>query len=1042
MKFKIVFFGFASFFLTPLFAQQSSDLVKLEKQTDSLYYQWSITRNEQSYELERNLREQVLESYYDTISPAYRLSLAKSYASEALFLLQREHDKYAEGIEASNTALKILETLEKQDLVLKGHIYLYLYHLNNFSYDREAALTMARKAKEVFMDTLVSHHKLVADAEFYIGYASGPLGDMDTALKQFKIAKEKYISFLGKNSYEVAEKCMHLATLYGFIGYYRMELDNYLESIEIWETIDHFDKSYQAIAYANVSTWYLWHGDFEKAEQYLIKNQDLIDNHKKEGKPWYNETYLGRTKIESLRKYATLNYYKGNLEEALKINDEILEFLVDYNVSDPNNDPNKFGVATINAWTKHQTRKALQLKADIIEKTDPDQAKNLHEQSLKIRAENGLTETSLPDFMYLGNYHLKKEDLTNSKKVWNQSVAEAERTTDEYALIQLYGKQGVIAMKEDSIHLMNQKYAQTFRLLQKDSVEQIDLKNLKYDDCKPYGTVPIINTIVDAAENYAILFKDKNNTSYLQNAFQLGSLASDMFSEYNRDFKYNDKSYSTVSKINEQLLNVALLYEEESRLNHVLGKIEQSKSRQTWKAFLSSNQRKNLNIPDSILEKENDLKAELHYYKKALFINNEGDSLKNSIWKEKILDIENAIDAVDLWYQKRYPTYYNQTKKEFDVASLQTKLAKKQVLINYVFAEAHVYAFTISKNKINLVRIGKKERVEQLVHNFLEALKNKTDTAYLELSKELHQIVLPSSIHSEEAKELIIVPDEVLHYLPFEVLTAANGTYVIQNHTVSYAPSLLLYQEQIGVKTSRKKKLGVFAPSYLKENKEEPERDSPTELKGAISEASTISKIFDGDFFTGENLSKKVFMKQAKTYNILHLAMHASLNNMASEFSNLDFSNGSENDKLFISELYGINVNADLAVLSACNTGVGELKKGEGITNVSRAFTYAGVPSTITSLWKVPDKQTSQIMVSFYNHLKNGDAKNKALQKAKLDYLASTDDDLLRHPYYWAGFVISGNIDPIVNPISHWWWMLLILPFLASIWYLKKKKSV
>ena len=140
--------------------------------------------------------------------------------------------------------------------------------------------------------------------------------------------------------------------------------------------------------------------------------------------------------------------------------------------------------------------------------------------------------------------------------------------------------------------------------------------------------------------------------------------------------------------------------------------------------------------------------------------------------------------------------------------------------------------------------------------------------------------------------------------------------------------------------------------------------------------------------------------------------------------------------------MYGINVNADLAVLSACNTRVGVLQKGEGVTSVSRAFTYAGVPSTVTSLWKVPDKQTSQIMVSFYKYLKDGLSKNVALQKAKLDYLASTDDDLLKHPYYWAGFVISGNVEPITQPVSKWWWLLLTILIFLGFWYLKKKKLV
>ena len=143
-----------------------------------------------------------------------------------------------------------------------------------------------------------------------------------------------------------------------------------------------------------------------------------------------------------------------------------------------------------------------------------------------------------------------------------------------------------------------------------------------------------------------------------------------------------------------------------------------------------------------------------------------------------------------------------------------------------------------------------------------------------------------------------------------------------------------------------------------------------------------------------------------------------------------------EEEKLFISELYSLSLNADLAVLSACNTGVGNLKKGEGLINVSKAFTYAGVPSTITSLWKVPDKETSQIMVSFYEYLKSGEPKNKALQLAKLDYLNRVEDPFLKHPFYWAGFVISGDISPIKTETNYEW--LIFILILLFIIILKK----
>ena len=288
-------------------------------------------------------------------------------------------------------------------------------------------------------------------------------------------------------------------------------------------------------------------------------------------------------------------------------------------------------------------------------------------------------------------------------------------------------------------------------------------------------------------------------------------------------------------------------------------------------------------------------------------------------------------------------------------------------------------------------------------------------------------------------KTLFFILDDVLLYLPMEVLIGPKGSFLIQKHKVSYAPSLLLWNEQLRVKKSKYNRLGIFAPTYKDYNEKNPKRNDSTALLGASQEALLISKLFKAEIFTDEKASKQEFIDKAKDFSILHLAMHSSINNMDSEFSNLSFSPSGDDNKLFISELYNMTLNADLAVLSACNTGVGELKKGEGLINVSSAFTYAGVPSTVTSLWNVPDRETSQIMISFYKHLKSGKSKNEALQQAKLDYLANTNDPLLKHPYYWAGFVISGDSTPITHSSTLW---LYIIGALVLLGFVYRKKLI
>ena len=201
--------------------------------------------------------------------------------------------------------------------------------------------------------------------------------------------------------------------------------------------------------------------------------------------------------------------------------------------------------------------------------------------------------------------------------------------------------------------------------------------------------------------------------------------------------------------------------------------------------------------------------------------------------------------------------------------------------------------------------------------------------------------------------------------------------------------------------------------------------NSNSKLPKASVEVNSILKYFDGNALV--NATKNDFLKLSNQFNILHLAMHTNINQVYPEFSSLNFY-GETDNQLFISELYNEAFKANMVVLSACDTGNGFYENGEGVICLSRAFNYAGVPSTVMSLWKVDDEATAKIMTYFYQHLSEGETKDEALKNAKLDYLEITEDPLLKHPYYWSGFVVTGNTEALVE--SHnYWWSLLLMPF-------------
>ena len=248
-----------------------------------------------------------------------------------------------------------------------------------------------------------------------------------------------------------------------------------------------------------------------------------------------------------------------------------------------------------------------------------------------------------------------------------------------------------------------------------------------------------------------------------------------------------------------------------------------------------------------------------------------------------------------------------------------------------------------------------------------------------------------------------------------------------------------------------------FAPEYSDldfadfNDKEENQlnyvmRSGPLPLPGAKKELEAIQDIWPTKSFFGSNASEARFKELSDQYGVLHFSMHALLNEKDPPYSSLVFSNAIdsiEDGQLHAWEIYNMDLNADLAVLSACNTGYGQIQSGEGVVSLSRAFAYAGVPNTIMSLWRVPDQSTSKIMTAFYKNLRSGDLIDEAISRSKKDFLAQVITPQEAHPYYWAGFVHTGTNDPISSKsgLGLKWIGLGFLLLLVLFWMVKNRQS-
>ena len=195
-----------------------------------------------------------------------------------------------------------------------------------------------------------------------------------------------------------------------------------------------------------------------------------------------------------------------------------------------------------------------------------------------------------------------------------------------------------------------------------------------------------------------------------------------------------------------------------------------------------------------------------------------------------------------------------------------------------------------------------------------------------------------------------------------------------------------------------------------------------SELKYNAQEVANIRSLIGGRVLPGTAATKSNFEAAAGKCQILHLATHGKSNNDAGHYSFIAFSesaDSTENSLFYVKDLQNLHIPAELVVLSACETGIGELQKGEGVVSVGKGFSYAGAKSILTTLWQVNDNTTAKLMPLFYKNLQQGHSKEIALQMAKKAFITNNRD---AHPFYWSGYLIFGDMEEMDLPKPFPFW--------------------
>lgn len=408
---------------------------------------------------------------------------------------------------------------------------------------------------------------------------------------------------------------------------------------------------------------------------------------------------------------------------------------------------------------------------------------------------------------------------------------------------------------------------------------------------------------------------------------------------------------------------------------------------------------------------------------KAMLLN----ALDNSVTGDSVLRLSDQIIELE----DKTTFLRDSISQNYEVTSLSDyhyaiidNIDPKSLLVEYFYGVENIYAFAINNNQdIIFERTPNNEELKSSLEGFLNIValppdyeKFDSDLAnYRVYAQNLYRLLLEPVLSDlkDTPKELVIVPDEFLTRVPFEAFlmqdgegkTYRNFDYLINNFNVRYLISSNVQKGEREPIHNDYRILGIgFSES---QNLISDNGRGYASLPGTEREIQFLQASFEGDYYLGENGSRRKFLSDARNYDIIHLAVHGKADSTNRVSSSLIF-NGSDSI-LNTNQLYLANIQAQLTVLSACESGKGQIESGEGTFSIARGFAIVGVPNVVMSLWEVNDKTTSSQMVEFYDNLLNKKYDlNSSLRQVKLDYIEE-GDSYLSHPYFWASFIHLGQ---------------------------------
>lgn len=979
------FFRQAVYDSSRVYLQQVEDFYEEKTAMYRDSFTWANYRTckiELSYWLERQQRTQdaekvITETLHKFVENFDSLHFLAAELYRQKGLIVSHQNRFDEAMGYHQTALAINKKHSDKDSVQVANCYLSLGGLYDYKGQFEESIDHYEKALKIYQQS-EGNEERIAVCYYNIGFVYWRSADFLFALEYYQKALPIYEKVYGKDHNRVGDVHASMAAVYKRLGQYEKAITNYNKVLPIFKKHYGEGHRYMGIFHNYQGEMYKMQNQIDEAQVEFEKAIEIFKN-------TYGEKHRFTTFAYS--NLAHIHIIKQEYEEALELYES-----------------------------------ALSIKLELYGPKHHEPGKS---------------------FNNLSRFYLKQKDYFKALEYSQQAMA----------------------------------------TLTKDFIPEDVYNNPRITDAvnnKPM----LLRFLEDKAFIFEQLYKEDPQEKYLHAALDAANTATDFI----ENIRQNTKRTASKRRLagthfpfyeigTRAALNLNKLYPNEGWLEKAYAFPEKKQAIVMLEA-LKSVETLDLGIlPPDILQKEADLQDSVLTYEKLVFTEKESQDTSISPSQSQLFHFQQEYDKFIASLEEEYPEYY---EVKYDVNVIGPKEiqqilpAENTTLLEYFVGDSSIFVFAINPSEYQVFEIKKDFPLEEWVSDLLESPYSYSTLSQIrnqdrmtELTEQMlnngyqlyQKIIAPIEEKLTLSEQLIIVPDGVLGYLPFELLLKEKPTnyqdfgghrYMLRDHLISYCHSTTLLKRMI--ERQHEASSGnfiAFAPSFEDIPQFAEANLTPENVRGAlgplkynIPEVQSIQQLLGGNIFTDFQATVAKFKEESPSYKIIHLATHGKANDEEGDYAYLAFSKSDkalENEKLFNRDLYNIRLNADLVVLSACETGIGELKRGEGIISLARGFSFAGAKSIVTTLWSVNDKGTKELMENFYTYLKNGATKDAALRQAKLDYLDKYSYDA--HPFYWAAFVPIGDMESVEMSGWNWWWwgtLVLGLSMLVMFFIIKK----